>query len=142
MAKLPTQKRILREDMKDAPSWIENLLNPLNSFMDSVYRALNRSLTFQDNVSSEIRQLDVLTLPTYSTAIPKTDGFIPLQFVHSLRSKPFGLLVAQLVEQGQDYVIITEPVSIDWYEINGTVFINYITGLKDSTNYKLTVLLI
>lgn len=128
--------------MKDAPSWIENLLNPLNSFMDSVYRALNKSLTFTDNISSEIRVLSIQTLPTYSTASPKTEGFVPIQFVHSVRSKPFGLLVAQLVEQGQDYIIITEPVSVDWYEINGTVFINYITGLKDSTNYKLTVLLI
>lgn len=142
MAKLPTQRRILREDVKEAPSWIENLLSPLNSFMDSVYRALNRSLTFSDNISSEIRTLTFITRPDYTTASPVTAGFEPLQFVHSLKTKPFGCFICQLVEQGSNYVIVTQPVSIDWNEVNGTVFINYISGLKDSTNYKLVLLLI
>lgn len=142
MAKLPTQRRVLREDVKDAPSWIENVLNPLNSFMDSVYRALNRSLTFQDNITSEIRTLRFQTRSDYTSAIPLTAGFEPLQFVHSLKSKPFGLFIAQIEEVSDTYVPFTSAVTLSWYEANGTVFINYITGLSDSKNYKLTVLLI
>ncbi len=38
--RLPSQKKILREDLKDAPAWVNGLIGPLNAFMESVYQAL------------------------------------------------------------------------------------------------------
>jgi len=65
MAQLPNQKRILKEDLREAPSWIDKLLYPLNSFMESVYFALNRNLNFQENIASQIYEIEFTTASDY-----------------------------------------------------------------------------
>lgn len=140
MARLPTQRRILREDVKEAPSWIESLLSPLNSFMDSVYRALSQNITFGDNIPCDRRSIQFDTRSDYTSAVPLTAGFVPLRFQHNLKSKPFACIPLQVV--AADGSVFTSPVSIDWYEANGTVFINYITGLANSKSYTISVLVL
>lgn len=142
MAKLPNQKRILREDIQEAPNWIVRLLTPLNSFMETVYYALNKDITFTENIACQIKTVDFSTPSNYTSASPKTDGFVPLQFTHTLRNKPQGVMIMQLVEEENTGTVITSAVSLDWYEINGTVYISYITGLKDSTEYSIKLLVI
>lgn len=140
MAKLPTQKRILREDIKEAPSWIEKLLYPINSFMELVYSALNKNITFEDNISSSQKTLTFLTLSTYSSATPKVEGFDPLTFNHNLKYKPSTVILQQIVVSEDLYEVITDPVTIQWQEINGVIYITYITGLKDFKSYTVRFL--
>lgn len=143
MAKLPPIKRILRENIKEAPAWIDRIIVPLNLFLESTYFALNKNITFRENINSEIREIEFTTKSDYTTASPKEDGFDYLSFAHSLKSKPEGLTILQITEKSSSsYQIITSPVSLDWTEINGQIRINYITGLKDSTTYNLKVLAI
>jgi len=142
MAKLPNQKRVLREDLKDAPSWIDRLITPLNSFMESVYYALNKNITFNENIASQIKEIEFTTLSTYSTASPKIDGFQVIQFPHSLKNKPFGVTIQQITEKSGTYNPITSPVCIDWYDNNGVININYITGLEDSKTYIIRLLVL
>ena len=47
MASLPPIRRISKEDLQEAPDWVEKLIYPINLFFDSVYRALNGRLTFE-----------------------------------------------------------------------------------------------
>lgn len=136
MAKLPVIKRISREDVKEAPTWIEYLLYPLNQFMQGVYSALNGNLTFGDNINAEIRDLDFRTRSDYSL-----NNFDPVLFVHKLKTKPQGLILVQIVEKDTNSTIYG-AVTPQWVDSNGTIKINYISGLQDSKNYRIKVLLI
>jgi hypothetical protein len=141
MAKLPNIKKISREDVKDAPSWIDRIINPLNTFMEQVYYALNKNITFSENIACNIKDLEFKSLSTYTTAIPTSSGFSKISFTHGL-SKVSGVLVLQLSEKGNNYTILTSASTIDWSESNGTIHINYITGLSDSKTYSLRVLVL
>lgn len=142
MAKLPNQKRILREDLKEAPNWIERLITPLNSFMESVYYALNKNITFNENIACQIKTINFTTNSDYSTASPVVNGFTQLQFRHSLRTRPQGVIIMQTIKKESSYVAITEAVTLDWYENNGIIYINYISGLEDSQEYDIKLLVI
>lgn len=47
--KLTNIKRINREELKDAPSWVDPMLGAYNNFMEQATRAINGNLTFSDN---------------------------------------------------------------------------------------------
>jgi hypothetical protein len=57
MASLPPIKRISKEDIPEAPSWVEKIIYPVNLFFDSVYRALNGSLTMPENIVGQIKEI-------------------------------------------------------------------------------------
>jgi len=72
MAKLPSKRKLLREDLKEAPSWIDNLLGFINPFFEDVYFAFNKNITFKENIASQIRELNFETTATYDPFIPDT----------------------------------------------------------------------
>lgn len=139
MAKLPTSKKVLREDLKDAPGWIDRLLSPLNSFMESIYYALDKNLTYTENLACNVKTIEFTTLPTYGS-LPVLDNWQVQKFTHSLKSKPFGVSLERVQEKSNTYAVITNPVSLDWNEANGVISINYVTGLEPSKTYILTLL--
>lgn len=138
MAKLPVIRRISREDLKDAPSWIERLLYPINLVFDALYIALNKGLTFQENINSTIRELDFTTESTYISS----KAWVPIRFTHGLRTRPYAVLLCQIFENEGVTTPITEPVYVDWIEINGQIVINFITGLTNDKTYKIRVLVL
>lgn len=137
MAKLPSIKRVLREDVKEAPNWIERILLPMNTFFESVYQALNKNITFTENIACQVKDIKFTTSSTYSSG-----DFEPLKFVSTLRVKASGLILLQIFEDAGSYVPMTQGVHLDWVEINGTININHISGLDNSKTYYLKVLLI
>ena len=62
--KLPIQKRILREDLKDAPDWVVNIIGPLNNFMETIYQALNKNID-ETNLLSMVKEMDY-TAPEFA----------------------------------------------------------------------------
>lgn len=128
MAALPPVRRVDRPP--DAPSWLERLLDQINLFMDSVYLALARNLTFQENIRSNIRELTFTTSGGYDTGT-----FTPLRFATGLGVKAIGLLVLQLFETSDADEPILEPVVANWNEVNGEIRVKYISGLANSTRY-------
>jgi hypothetical protein len=66
MAFLPPVKRISKEDLPEAPSWVEKLIYPVNLFFDSVYRALNGRLTVPDNISGQIKEISFQVRSDYN----------------------------------------------------------------------------
>ena len=56
MAKLPTNKRISREDVPEAPAWIEKLLQPINTYFDAIYNAMQGKTTFEENFQSQMKE--------------------------------------------------------------------------------------
>lgn len=130
--KLPSQKRILREDLKGAPSWVGPLIDTLNSFMETVYRALNKNVTFSDNIAANVKEFTYKTTSTYPAAQDN------VEFVSGLKTKASGVLLFQVYETSS-YSPPPGPVYIPWVEINGTIIISTITGLEPSKTYLVRV---
>lgn len=141
MAKLPEIKRISREDLQDAPDWIERLLWPLNTFMQNVYTALDQNLTIGPNIVGLHKQLTFRTGADYGDAMVDNHGFTPVTFTHSLKMRPQSVILSQISIKGST-VTIYDPVTVQWTESNGVVSVNYITGLAVSTQYTATFLVL
>lgn len=133
MSKLPSQKKILREDVKGAPDWIDGIIDPVNSFMETVYQTFNRNVTFNDNIASQVKELNVNTTSVYPV-------MEPIEFQSTLRTKAFGLLMLQAVER-LTYTPAVNAVTVNWVENNGTIHISNITGLAASKSYTVRLLL-
>ncbi len=130
--KLPTIKKIVREDVKDAPSWINAIIDPINTFMENVYTALNKNITLTDNISSFVKEI------TYRTPSTYPNGVANMSFVNQLRSRATGVLVMQVVDSST-----YEPrtcSNIAWNEsVNGIVIFT-ILGLEASKTYTIRLL--
>lgn len=138
MATLPTIKQVTREDLREAPDWIERLLNPLNQFMASVYQALNGALTFGTNIRGSVRELRFNTSATYDTG-----DFTPLEFPTGLGGvKAIGCLILQLNESASAETVLTGASVANWTERNGRIAVKYISGLANSTKYTVRFLVI
>jgi len=138
MAKLPTIKRILREDLPDAPDWIDKLLYPVNKFFEDVFNALNRNLEFVDNVTGQKKDVTFKTLSTY---VSTSATFETLEFPRTLKRKPTGLLLLQIIQDEDNHTPIETAPYIDWLDENGTIRIFLVTGLVASKTYNMRVLL-
>lgn len=137
MAKLPTIKQVTREDLRDAPDWIEKLLTPLNQFMGSVYQALNGDLSIGANVRGSVRELRVTTSATYDTG-----DFPEVEFASGLNVKATSCQVAQISVFTDPEAVITGGVFAHWAERSGRIVIKYIAGLENSTKYTVRFLVL
>lgn len=139
MARLPLVKRILKEDLPEAPDWVTRLLYPLNLFFENVYNALNKNITFSENIQSEIK---TLTFATNSAYDGTQANFDVLKFPRGLKVQPTGLLLLKIVQVEDSFTSITTAPFVNWADINGVINIYLITGLTASKTYKISVLLI
>lgn len=119
MASLPPIKRITAEDFQDQKSWIAKLLQPLNSFFDSVYTALNKNLTFGENFRAMVRTVTVDNTLT---------SFTPIRIASTI-GRPAGLWVVGFADKAGQPQTISPAVSVDWGYENGTIIINKVAGL-------------
>lgn len=133
--KLPTQKKILREDMKGAPAWITPLINVVNSFMENTYQALNKNITFRENIASFVKEITYTTPATYPTGVQN------VQFNSELKTKATGLLLMQVFDKAE-YTPALGPVYVPWIEDNGTIIIYPIQGLEPDKTYTIRFLVV
>lgn len=131
--KLPVVKKILREDLKGAPPWISAIIEPINSFMESVYQALNHNLTYTENLATFVKEITYTTTASY----PMMDN---IEFTNELRTKATGLQILQVIEK-VDYRPAPGPVYVPWKDENGTIVLSYITGLEASKTYIIRLLI-
>lgn len=133
MARLPRQNKILAEDFPDQKSWIPKLLLPLNGFFEDVISALNKNLTFKENMAG-----DILT----ATA----DGVYPIDLKWTNRAKPIAAWIGQCREISGTHTTITTALYLDWEMTPGGAFrINNIAGLSGETTtnkFEVTIIAI
>lgn len=53
--KLANVRRIAREEIPEAPDWIDKLLTPLNQSIEQITQAISGQLTFADNMLCAIK---------------------------------------------------------------------------------------
>lgn len=131
MAKLPSFRRIAADQVsKDYPDLAELLIAPLNNFMESLTRALNKQLNFNDNIDAQ-----VITLTA--------NGIYPLRVKWDRPSKPVALWIGRIARVDGAAAALSAAVTMDWtFNQNGQIEIADFVGLPDSvTNqYLVTVL--
>lgn len=133
--RLPTQKKILKEDLKGAPGYVDGIIGPVNSFMESTYQALNKNITLQENIASFIKEISYNT----DAAYPGTPHEI-VQFQNTLKTKAIGVMVMQVYEKST-YTPALGAVYVPWVEDNGSINIYSITGLEPSKQYLVRLLI-
>ena len=126
-------KKIKREDLKEAPPWINGLIDPLNSFMETVYQTLNSNVTLQENVASFLKEV------TYTTPSTYPSGVADIEVMNELKTRAIGLMVMQVYDK-TNYVPAPGPVYTPWVENNGQIVISTITGLEASKTYLIRLL--
>ncbi|PJZ98870.1 hypothetical protein CH369_18060 [Leptospira levettii] len=137
MASLPSQKKILEQDLgTDIPSWTRKLLTPINSFFESIYSAFNKDITFRENIRCEYRDLIVKTKEDYSSG-----EFELITFKNNLKEKIDNLQICQVSENKSNFIPVKEPVTVSWNEYNKEITIHYITGLENSKEYKIKIII-
>lgn len=138
MAVLPATKRITRADLgEDVPEWVDNLLSPLNSFIEQIYTAFNKNISIPENVASQIVQLDINTNSDYSTG-----NFPSTVFKRTLAKKANLLIIGQVRDLSNNEFIFTTGGYPSWEDNNGTISIYYIPGLSDSKKYRVNLLVL
>lgn len=132
--KLPNVKRVLREDVKGAPSWINPLIDVLNSFMETIYQAMNKNITFSENIGCTIKEITYKTPASYPLNVDE------VEFLSELKFRATSLMVMQVVERVA-YLPPPGPVYVPWTENSGTIKIGTITGLEANKTYTVRLLL-
>lgn len=137
MSKLPPIKLINKEDFRDYP-WAEKLLWPLNRFMESVYGALNRDVTFGANIRSQLKTVSFETSATIADTFPlkiQPDAEISKTVV------PSDIILTKI--NRTDGTLLADGVTLDWgLGSDGQININFITGLVASTQYIMRTIIL
>lgn len=134
MAALPPIKRISKEDLREAPPWIDRLLTPLNLFFETVYAGLNRGITLEENLLCQIKTFQV---KAGAAATNNTTSF-PL----TMKRLPQGLILLKASLVSGNYAPIAAAVYVEFTCDGVTVSITSITGLSNGSTYELKVILI
>lgn len=133
--RLPTQKKIMFEDLGgDAPDWARRIVDPLNSFMETVYQAMNRNITFDQNIASFIKEVVYTTPSTYPV-------MEEIKFQNLLKTKAVGVIILQVTDRS-DYTPPAGPWVAPWAEDNGIIKVQSIPGLQASKTYNVRFLVI
>lgn len=87
--KLSVIKRILVESFpSDVQKWVPAIVQPLNSFMDQVAKALSSGLTVRDNLKTQVYTITLSASQTY-----------PLAVSYDLNEKPLEVRVGRIAAQ-------------------------------------------
>lgn len=137
MAALPPIRRIFKEDLGgDVPDWITRLLAPLNLVLQANYTAMNHAITFQENIQCQVKEFELVA---GATAAANT-----YDFMLTLPTKPTGVWVVCALRTDGIAETFTTPVfaSWTWDSAANTIRISGITGLTDTKQYLLRVIVI
>lgn len=136
MGKIVDYRRLLKEDFKDAPAWLDRLIFPVNMFMEQTY-SLFSNLSIGDNI------IGAYSNPiTFTTSATYTSGdFTGISFqwrYPSIRARE--MRISSIVRS--DGVPIITPVTVvQWSQPQTTlVRADYIAGLANSTRYVVTLI--
>jgi hypothetical protein len=133
-------QRINSEDLQGTiDDKLASLVGSINLFIQSTNSSLNGNLQIPTNITGQINSMVFTTNSNYSPTNYST--FTPIVYKSTLPYQTRILLMGQInIVSGQVQYIANTVVISDWSDINGSVSINFITGLLPNTSYKLTTL--
>ncbi|WP_413581103.1 hypothetical protein [Bdellovibrio sp. HCB288] len=126
-----SSQRFSAEDFTEQQSWIGKLFTPLNQFMGEVIRAFSNSVTIEDNLYQEIKEVQW----RQST----TD--LPFKFRTKFAVIPRGLLPIYLLNRSTGGYSTVGPW-VEWSYQNGEVTLVNVHGLVSGQDYTMRLLVI
>lgn len=134
MARLPSFRRIVEQDYPtESQELIKQLSVSLNYGIEVLYDLLNGKLTFKDNISSTLKEIDVKVdangKPLTSTVIKKAST-----------ERLEGLIVIRANNLTNSTIYPSAAVFISYTETVDSIIINNVTGLQANNLYRLNVL--
>lgn len=131
MSKL-TPVKLNVEDFKDQASWIGKLFTVLNSFTNDLVTAFSNSISIQDNLLQELKDIAFLN---------STNTF-PLSFKTKFPTvSPQGLIPILVYDSDLGLPSTTAPW-VTWTYANGAIAISNISGLTTGHNYLIRLLVV
>lgn len=130
MSKLNPQKFTL-EDFPDQRDWIDKLFSPLNQFLGDVYRSYSNSLSVEDNLFQEIREIK----------FQNSNNNFPYKFRAKFNQNPKGLVSIYLLNNDTGNYSSETPTVV-WTYGSQEISISEIAGLTSGTNYTIRLLII
>jgi hypothetical protein len=135
--KLPTYRRIITQDFpEDNHELVEQLGSNVNDGFNVVYQALNKRLTFQDNIASSVK---TVVLTADSTGKPQQTTSFNLDVPNT---PVIGCVVLSAQNLTNSVTYPTTTPFISFTQDGNTIYINNITGLQAGQSYRLVVLAI
>ena len=120
--KIQQTYKIRREDVPEAPEWLNKIIDPINSFFEDINKLVNKNISNSDNINCEIKEFTLST----------TD--FPYDFNTKLIPQ---LVTIGFIEQVADYhVALSAAITLDWTYQNGVITIENIIGLT-AGKYKI-----
>lgn len=123
--KLPIQKKILREDLGDAPDWVQQIIGPVNNFMETIYQMANKNID-ETNLQSMIKEVTVVVPSTYPV-------MNTIKFQSTLKVRATGCVILQCLDKSTYKPVVT--MNPAWIDNSGTIEISGILGLTASKTY-------
>lgn len=132
--KLASYRRIITQDyQKEDQELVEQFGSTVNDSFNSVYSALNKRLTFTDNIAATVKEL-IVTLDS--------DG-IPQQLTRFTVDVPNVPVVQILCGRARNItnpgVYPTAAPFISFTQNANTIIINHITGLAPNQQWRIIV---
>jgi hypothetical protein len=135
--KLPSYRRIFKTDYaEDYQELVEKLAVSINNGFDSLYDALNKKLTFGENISSTIAEITVTVEPS-GAPIKKGTQFK----LDGSQNNIQGLIVINCYEEKTGASPPGAPF-ISFIKNENNILINKISGLTPNVSYIIKVLTI
>lgn len=117
MAKVPQYKRLLDGDFPGQSDWIGRLLGPINLYFEQLNTALNKSLTFADNLSAAFKTVEL-------------NGQFPVKLSWDLAARPISVVVGSVYRSDGTAFSQPDSVQVLWaFNQQGQLQINDVRGL-------------
>lgn len=126
--KLEQIPRIRREDIQEAPDWIQKILDPLNRFIENIFLLTSSRIDYENNIQSQIGEYDIST------------AAIPVTFKYNMKQPPKGVFVMACFNS-RNYNDCP-AVQIGWNFDGTNISIVSQTGMTAGVDYKIRLLVI
>jgi len=135
MAKLPNFRRLYSSDFEpDKKDLIDRLGTSLNNAIETLFDALNKKLTFRDNISATIVELSVTV---NSGGVPNKPTSFKLDARQTIVE---GLMVIDAVGTTDPLLFPTAGVFVSFTKNENIIIIRNVKGLQAEKPYTLKII--
>ena len=147
MTATPRHRSLRIEDIdpEDTDASFRKIIGFLGRMMETQSDALQNGITFQENIASLFKQLDITTKSNYeSVGSPRESEFPEINIQHGLRERAVSVWIIQAFRVGDLFGVTSgQAIYPDWFDNGeGSVVIKHIAGLQNTTQYTITFLIL
>lgn len=134
MARFEGVKRIVKEEFESKyHSLVDKLAPPINTMMEFVARAMNKGITFDENINCQVKDIDI-------TVDSNGSPTVPTAFKSSLKSPSKGIIVVKATNLTNPATYPTGQPFISFSENNNQITIMNVVGIQAANNYRLKII--